>query len=542
MQPERSATDVEYVLDESVAMISKGDLESKITYVNRDFVEVSGYTEDEVLGAPQSILADGETPSQVFEDFLRTVKGNKTWTGVTKGRRKNGDYFWVHMTAAPIFREREIVGFITIRCKATPDTIREAEQAYAAMHGGRKDLELNEGRIVKRPVFRVFRTITHLSFAARMNALSALATSIFAANLAAFAFDSGPPRVWQFASCAIGMALCLISPALLQRGITNPLAQLNRYINDMGEGNLSNAIETHRDGEIAQVLHALRILQINLKLLVSQIQETTDLVNDGATTIATGNADLFARTEAQAASLEQIAASMRELIDTVTANAENARQANALSTATSEIAGDGRRAVSEVIGTMRSIKDSSCKIVDIIGVIDSIAFQTNILALNAAVEAARAGEQGRGFAVVASEVRNLARRSANAAKEIATLIGDSVASVETGGKLVDDASATITDIVTSVERVIAFMGDISMASQEQSLGIGQVNDAVKQMEAMTIQNARLAEHAENESRLMRAQALKLAELVGSFRLSTSAGHTVGAAKGRWRNAQIAGRA
>jgi aerotaxis receptor len=310
----------------------------------------------------------------------------------------------------------------------------------------------------------------------------------------------------------------------------------------MGEGNLSNAIETHRDGEIAQVLHALRILQINLKLLVSQIQETTDLVNDGATTIATGNADLFARTEAQAASLEQIAASMRELIDTVTANAENARQANALSTATSEIAGDGRRAVSEVIGTMRSIKDSSCKIVDIIGVIDSIAFQTNILALNAAVEAARAGEQGRGFAVVASEVRNLARRSANAAKEIATLIGDSVASVETGGKLVDDASTTITDIVTSVERVIAFMGDISMASQEQSLGIGQVNDAVKQMEAMTIQNARLAEHAENESRLMRAQALKLAELVGSFRLSTSAGHTVGAAKGRWRNAQIAGRA
>nr|WP_321574781.1 methyl-accepting chemotaxis protein [Paraburkholderia franconis] len=196
--------------------------------------------------------------------------------------------------------------------------------------------------------------------------------------------------------------------------MTKPLAQLKRHIDDMGEGNLSNIIETHRSGEVTQVLHALRILQINLKLLVSQIQETTDLVKDGATTIATGNADLFARTEAQAASLEQVTASMRELIDAVTANAENARQANALSTAASEIASDGRRAVSEVIGTMRSIKDSSCKIVNIIAVIDSIAFQTNILALNAAVEAARAGEQGRGFAVVASEVRNLARRSANA--------------------------------------------------------------------------------------------------------------------------------
>ncbi|SIT37895.1 Chemotaxis sensory transducer [Paraburkholderia piptadeniae] len=523
MRLERITTDVEYVLDSSVAMISKGDLEGKITYVNRDFVKVSGYTEDEVLGAPQSILADGETPSEVFEDFLRTVKGNRTWTGVTKGRRKNGDYFWVHMTAAPIFKERRIAGFITIRCKATPEMIHEAELAYAAMGAGRKDLELDEGRIVKRPAFRVLKVFAALSYAAKMNALSALAASIYAANLAAFTFDSNLPRIWESTSCAIGIAISLASPLMLHRGMMRPLAQLKRHIDDMGEGNLSNIIETHRDGEVTQVLHALRVLQINLKLLVSQIQETTDLVKDGATSIATGNADLFARTEAQAASLEQVAASMRELIDTVTANAENARQANVLSTAASEIASEGRRAVSEVTSTMRSINDSSCKIVDIIGVIDSIAFQTNILALNAAVEAARAGEQGRGFAIVASEVRNLARRSASAAKEIAILIGNSVASVETGGKLVDDASTTITDIVASVERVIAFMGDISMASQEQSLGIAQVNDAVKQMEAMTTQNARLAEHAENESRAMRTQALKLAELVGSFRLLSASG-------------------
>ncbi|WP_227747124.1 PAS domain-containing protein [Paraburkholderia franconis] len=179
MWPERRiTTNVEYVLDDSIAMISKGDLDGKITYVNRDFVKVSGYNEDEVLGAPQSILADGQTPSEVFEDFLRTVKGNRTWTGVTKGRRKNGDYFWVHMTAAPIFKEHRIAGFITIRSKATPEMIGEAEQAYAAMRDGRKDLELDEGRIVKRPAFRVLKVFTKLSYTARMHALAALAISI----------------------------------------------------------------------------------------------------------------------------------------------------------------------------------------------------------------------------------------------------------------------------------------------------------------------------------------------------------------------------
>jgi aerotaxis receptor len=516
---DRPAIDVEYILGDADAMISKGDLNGKITYVNRDFVNVSGYAEDEVMGAPQSILAHPDTPHQVFEDFLRTVKADKTWTSVAKGRRKNGEYFWVEMTAAPVFENRRVIGYITIRTKPGRDRIRTAETAYRAMKTGSKDYEMEEGRIVRRSIFPRLRAAMRLSLVTGMNAFSALLATLFLTNLTAAASADGTLNGWRAVSCGLGALLCLLAPFLLHRCVTRPIAQVRRLIDDMGEGNLSHKIEAHGDGEIARITHTLGILQTNLKLLVSQIKETTELVNGGAGEIASGNADLAARTEAQASSLEQTAASMEELTAAVAKNSGNAREANELSMATSTIAVQGRNAVGEVIRTMGSIKDSSRRIVDIIGVIDGIAFQTNILALNAAVEAARAGDHGRGFAVVASEVRNLARRSADAAREIKSLIGDSVDNVEAGGKLVDDAGATIKDIVAAVGRVTAVMNDIAMASEEQSVGIAHVNEAIVQMDQMTQQNAQLVEHAEEESRRMQAQAAKLAQLVSSFKLS-----------------------
>ena len=522
MHADKRSSGVEYVLDDSIAMISKGDLDGKITYANRDFIQVSGYAEEELLGAPQSLLAHPDTPNQVFEDFMRTVRANKTWTGIAKGLRKSGDHFWVEMTAAPIYRNHRVAGYITIRVKAAAEKIRLADEAYSAMKNGSTDVALDGGRIVKRSTFARLRMVQQLSVAAKLNTLTALTATLFGSNLVILAHPGNAPDRWLVSFSTVGIACCLISALLFRRGLIKPFARLKSHIDDLGEGNLSQAIDAHGDDEAAQIRHALRILQMNLNLLVSQIKETTALVSGGVAEIASGHTDLSVRTEAQAASLTQIAASMAKLTAMVAKNSESACEANALSTTTSTVAAKGRQAVGKVVQTMRSIEDSSRRIVDIIGVIDSIAFQTNILALNAAVEAARAGVQGRGFAVVAGEVRNLSRRCTDAAKEIKSLIGDCAAKVEAGSQLVNDAGDTMSDIVAAVERVATVLSDIATASQSQSDGITQVNEALAQVEHTTERNARLADQAGAESRRMREETGKLAKLVEAFKLSSLA--------------------
>ncbi|MBP9871707.1 MAG: methyl-accepting chemotaxis protein, partial [Nitrosomonas sp.] len=266
-------------------------------------------------------------------------------------------------------------------------------------------------------------------------------------------------------------------------------------------------------------LQALKTMNENLQDLVGKVRMSTDQISTASGEIATGNSDLSQRTEEQASSLEETASSMEELTSTVKQNADNARQANQLASGASEIAAKGGTVVGQVVETMSSINESSKKIVDIISVIDGIAFQTNILALNAAVEAARAGEQGRGFAVVATEVRTLAQRSAAAAKEIKELINDSVNKVEDGTRLVDEAGSTMNEIVIAVKRVTDIMSEISAASQEQSSGIEQINQAVTQMDEVTQQNAALVEEAAAAAESMQEQAQALTQAVTRFKLS-----------------------
>ncbi len=319
----------------------------------------------------------------------------------------------------------------------------------------------------------------------------------------------------------LGLAAILIAAGFSVRitgSIVRPLNDAVEVARRVADGDLTTRIQVRSKDETGRLLQALKDMNDSLASTVSQVRVGTETIATASGEIASGNADLSARTESQASSLEETASSMEELTSTVKQNAENARQANQLVVSASEVATRGGTVVGQVVETMSSIKESSRKIVDIIGVIDGIAFQTNILALNAAVEAARAGEQGRGFAVVATEVRNLAQRSAGAAKEIKALIGDSVEKVEAGTKLVDEAGTTMNEIVTSVKHVADIMSEITAASQEQSAGIEQVNDAITQMDEMTQQNAALVEQAAAAAQSMQDQAGSLSHAVSIFKL------------------------
>jgi len=303
---------------------------------------------------------------------------------------------------------------------------------------------------------------------------------------------------------------------LLTRSITRPLAHAVGLARQVASGDLTADIRAESRDEVGDLVLALKTMNDNLLKTVTEVRAGTETIVTASQQIASGNLDLSSRTEQQASSLEETASSMEELTSTVRQNADNARQANVLAKNASQIAAHGGEVVSQVVATMASINASSKKIGDIIAVIDGIAFQTNILALNAAVEAARAGEQGRGFAVVASEVRNLAQRSAAAAKEIRGLISDSVTKVEAGGRLVDEAGVTMQEIVQGIGRVTDIMADITSASAEQSTGIEQVNEAITQMDGVTQQNAALVEEAAAAAASLQEQATTLAQLVSVF--------------------------
>ncbi len=328
--------------------------------------------------------------------------------------------------------------------------------------------------------------------------------------------------LWQSATllALIGIALSLVV-FLIIRNIEKSIGGDPNYAkniaNSIATGNLALTVQVKPNDTGSMVL-SMKTMQAQLATTIGTIQKSADEITTASSQIAAGNMDLSSRTEEQANSLEETASSMEELTSAVRQNADNAHQANVLALSASDVAQKGGAVVAQVVDTMASINDSSRKIVDIIGVIDGIAFQTNILALNAAVEAARAGEQGRGFAVVATEVRNLAQRSASAAKEIKTLIDDSVHQVDQGAKLVDQTGATMSEIIESVKRVTDIMGEITSASREQTSGIEQINQAISQMDQVTQQNAALVEEAAAAAASLQDQADNLSQVVSVFKL------------------------
>ena len=375
---------------------------------------------------------------------------------------------------------------------------------------------------VAKDIFERDMAVKRDAYLASLAKLSATQRTVLDKSGEVIAANYASGRLMMIALGLLAVALSGAFAYLITRSITRPIAEAVRVARAVSAGDLTSVIVVDRQDETGQLMASVKMMNDNLVGLVGKLRVGTDTISTASAQIAAGNLDLSSRTEEQASSLEETAASMEELTATVKHNAASAHEAHLLAVEATDVARQGGVVVGEVVATMATINDSSRKIVDIISVIDGIAFQTNILALNAAVEAARAGEQGRGFAVVASEVRNLAQRSAAAAKEIKQLIGDSVEKVDIGSRLVERAGATMNNVVSSIGRLSGLVSEISSASDEQQQGIEQVNVAITQMDGITQENAALVEEAAAAAASMQDQAVQLARLVGTFKLEHEA--------------------
>jgi aerotaxis receptor len=506
-------TGIEYPLMDSQSIVSKTDTKGRIVYVNPTFIDVSGFAEEELIGKAHNIVRHPDMPPEAFADLWQTLKAGEAWTGLVKNRRKNGDFYWVVANVVPIKEEGATVGYMSVRTRPTRDQVQEAEAIYKRMRDGRADgLAIRRGAVVRTAWWARLLDLRTLPLGRRLGLMMSAQTIL----MLALAIVTQTPG-WRLLALA-GAALTLLAWAELQRAIVAPMHKALDAVYALAGGDLAHLPERGRDDEMGRLLLALRQLNVNLTAIVGDVRASVVSIDAATRDIAEGNLDLARRPEEQAASLEQTAASLAQIAASAGRNTDSAERADGLVGMASKVAGRGGDAVQQVGSTMGQISGSATRIVDIIGLIDGIAFQTNILALNAAVEAARAGEQGRGFAVVAGEVRSLAQRSAGAAKEIKALIEDSVHKVGQGNELVDAAGQTMREVVTSVRNAAAIMGDITLASRAQNDGIAEVNAALAQLDGITRENAGLVEESAAASANVAEQVGHLGQALSVFKL------------------------
>ena len=528
-------TQNEYILNDGMTIVSTTDLQGNINYANQYFIEVSGFSENELLGAPQNILRHPDMPAEAFADLWNTIQSGMPWTGMVKNRCKNGDYYWVLANITPVIENGRPVGYMSVRTKPTREQVAEASALYQGFKDGNTArLAFRNGRIVGQGLGAKLKALSQPSLTQGM-AVNAIFFCVAMAVLAGAVWNidsdtRAATRGWLIALAATASVIMLVFWAYLHNSIVLPLNDAVIMARKMAGGDLTGVIDKVRDDDMGQLMAALRQTNINLHSIIGDVRANFEDIRITTAEIATGNMDLSSRTESQASSLEQTAASMEELTSTVQNSADHVATANDLALQASSVAAKGGTIVTEVVTTMDEISSSSRKILDIIGLIDGIAFQTNILALNAAVEAARAGEHGRGFAVVAGEVRSLAQRSATAAKEVKNLIDHSIATVNAGTILTGNAGATMKEVIASVARVTEVMDEISSTTREQNQGIGQVNQAVIHMDGITQQNAALVEQAAAAATNLAQRTDSVAKSMFVFKLKQAPRRRAGASR------------
>ncbi|OBV40970.1 methyl-accepting chemotaxis protein [Janthinobacterium psychrotolerans] len=539
-------TDTEINLSDTETIVSTTDLQGNITYANPYFIAISGYTAEELIGAPQNILRHPDMPVEAFADFWSTIRSGRSWSGMVKNRCKNGDCYWVLANVTPVVADGAAIGYMSVRTKPTRQQVADAAALYARIKAGQAGgMAISQGAAVRTGWLAKAAGLRDMALGKRIGwnlGLISLALLLqLAWNADVLPASAGP---WLTALSVAALVATLYFWSVLHRTVLLPLQQARQACDIMAGGDLTGEIDTTRRDEMGQLLRSLRQLRVNLHSIVGDVRGNFLRISAASADIAAGNMDLSRRTEAQASALQQTASSMEQLAATVQQNSGNAGQASEMVGKAHGLAGRGGEIVDQVVVMMDEINASSKKIGDITGIIEGIAFQTNILALNAAVEAARAGDQGRGFAVVAGEVRSLAQRSAAAATEIKQLITASLQQVEEGTRLAAQAGASSQDMLGAVQGVNGIMGEIAAASREQSHGIGQVNQAVTQMDEVTQQNAALVEESAAASASLQDQTLQLEQAMALFRLERrSATTAVRTAPGTARQApgrQMAG--